>query len=150
MSDETTIDTIVFLVSLDTSTMPPVLKVTGDKYVKKSQNKQLIHWKLDDELKKKAEFVEQTECRPGFEWLSWPPPIAAVFDKAIRASKDKVSINDTHSSADSDGRWYYKLRVSLDGQVYETPMTAPDPVDVDDPCNSSRMLASSNPIIINN
>lgn len=145
-------DTIVvsndFLVSLDTSATPPVLKVTGNKYVDKSNNKRPISWKLDGDLKR-GEFVEQTDCRPGFEWLSWPPPAATIFDKASRPSKDKVEINDTHPNAGSDGRWYYKLRVRLDGQIYETPITAPDPVDVDDPCDSKRMLVSNNPVIIN-
>ena len=148
MSDENIVGSIEFLVSLDTSTTPPVLQVTGNKYVDKSSNKQSISWKLDGDLKR-GEFVEQTDCRPGFEWLSWPNPAATIFDKANRVTKDKVDIQDTHPDAGSDGRWYYKLRVRLDGQVYETTMTAPDPIEVDDPCDSKRLLVGTNPIIIN-
>lgn len=149
MSDDITIDSIEFQVSLDTTTMPPVLKVTGNKYIEKSNNKQPLTWKLDGDLKR-GEFVEQTDCRPGFEWLSWPQPAGTIFDKASRTSKDKVDINDMHPNADSDGRWYYKLRVRLDGQIYETPMTAPEPFDVDEPCdNRKRLIVGNNPVIIN-
>lgn len=152
MSDDIVIDSKEFLVSLDTSTTPPVLRVTGDNKVDKSGNKQPMTWKLGDGLKD-AEFVEDTACRPGFEWLSWPPPAEAIFDKPKRDEKDKnkLVINDTHPNADSDGRWYYKLRVRVrpDGPIYETPMTAPDLIDADDPCDSKRMMVGNNPIIIN-
>lgn len=148
MTDVTTAESIEFEVSLDSTTTPPVLKVTGDKYIEKANGKRPISWKLEGELKR-GEFVGQGDCRPGFEWLSWPPPADTIFDKANRPSNDKIDINVTHPDANSDGRWYYKLRVLLDGKVYETPMTAPDPIDVDDPCDSKRMLVSNNPIIIN-
>lgn len=148
MSEDATAGSIEFLVSLDTTTTPHVLRVTGNQYVDKSNSKQPISWKLDGDLKR-GEFVEQSDCRPGFEWLSWPPPAVTIFDKPIRANKDRVDIHDTHLDAGSDGRWYYKLRVHLDGQTYETAMTAPEPIEVDDPCNRNRMLVGNNPIIIN-
>ena len=90
------------------------------------------------------------DCRPGFEWLNWPPPDPAIFDKAQPQGKDKLAINDTNPiTGGNEGRWYYKLRVLLNGQIYETPLTAPEPVDVDDPCTSKRMMVGNNPVIIN-
>lgn len=152
MSDETITGPINFTVSLDPNNGSPVLKVAGDNKIGKSGNKQLLVWKLGIGLEN-AEFVEGTACRPGFEWLSWPPPAETIFDKAERDDKDKkkLVINDTHPSADSDGRWYYKLRVQMlpNGPIYETPMTAPEPFDVDEPCDTRRLIVGNNPVIIN-
>ena len=151
MNDETTIASIDFLVSLDTSTTPYVLTVTGNNKVGKSNNKQPLTWKLDGALKH-GEFVGMDDCRPGFERMNWPPPDPAINDKAQPQGKDKLAINDTNPiTGGSEGRWYYKLRVLLNGQIYETPLTAPEPVDVDvdDPCTSKRMMVGNNPVIIN-
>ena len=90
MNDETTIASIDFLVSLDTSTTPYVLTVTGNNKVGKSNNKQPLTWKLDGALKH-GEFVGMDDCRPGFEWLNWPPPDPAIFDKAQPQGKDKLA-----------------------------------------------------------
>ena len=79
-----------------------------------------------------------------------PSPAARALMQLQAAGKDKLAINDTTPiTGGSEGRWYYKLRVLLNGQIYETPLTAPEPVDVDDPCTSKRMMVGNNPVIIN-
>jgi len=135
-------------VSVDTS-VPYTLKVSiPDLSVEPEDGGQLIEWQLDEALSKGgAEFVDLTACKPGFEWLSAPPPAAAIFGKAVRPKKDTLEIRDTHKAgSNSKGTWLYKLRVTYEGHTYETPMA----IDLL-PAGETRtyMLVGSNPIIIN-
>jgi hypothetical protein len=127
-------------VTLDTSVTPNVLDVDdkdGNYKVNKHTNPQTISWNLTGNLAQ-AEFVSMCGNSPGFEWVSDPPPSAGIFgEPEIGANGNSLDLVDTHSNGDSDGTWIYRLRVLLDGTVYQTTSSA----GVSDVRN--------NPIIIN-
>ena len=115
----------------------------------KKSGRQKIAWRLDNSLQG-ATFVPLDAAKPGFEWISWPPPKPDIFhDRKVLPSGD-LTIEDLHETKASDGLWFYKLRVlAKDGNVYETTL-GPDSMpatDPDAPC--VRTLLSKNPIIIN-
>jgi len=134
-------------VSIDSPTLYTLKLSIDELEVAPEDARQLIEWKLDDALSGGgAEFVDLGACKPGFEWISTPPPSPAIFDKASRVRKDSIEIRDTHKkNGNSNGTWIYKLRVSYDGHVYETPV-AVGPASGD---TRAYLLIGSNPIIIN-
>lgn len=137
-------------VSLDSSTLFTLKLSITELNIDPEENKQLVEWVLDEELSRNGgEFVDLSACKPGFEWLSVPPPDAAIFDKASRPKKELIQIRDAHlkyGPKASQGTWIYKLRVSYKNEIYETPMS----VEISD-VGDARMyvLIGNNPIIIN-
>lgn len=138
----------IIIVSVDSSTSLTLKLSITELDIDPEDNKQLIEWVLDEELSRGGgEFVDLSDCKPGFEWLSLPPPDAAIFDKAVRPKKESIEIRDTHKKGTgSDGTWIYKLRVRYQHDIYETPVS----VAISD-LGETRMyvLIGNNPIIIN-
>lgn len=136
------------VVSVDSSTLLTLKLSITELDIDPENDKQLIEWVLDEELSGGGgEFVDLSVCKPGFEWLSVPPPDPAIFDKAVRPKKESIEIRDTHKKGtNSDGTWIYKLRVSYQKKIYETPVS----VAISD-LGDTRMfvLIGNNPIIIN-
>ena len=158
MTDEIPTVAHDILVSLDTSVTPHVLHVhdtDGSNSVPRKPGVQEIRWKLDDTLKH-GTFVPMAECRPGFEWLSSPPPSSAIFgEPKIESGGNALSITDRHDSDASNGTWIYKLRVKLDDVIYETVLEVqspmPPPPDKED-CEDgayAMLMVKDNPVIIN-
>lgn len=153
MTDESLTPNFI-TVSLDRIVTPPVLKVddTGGNKVPRKPDKQEIQWKLDHTLKGGA-FVPMSDCRPGFEWLSWPLAADGVFGEAnIAPSGDSLTITDLHTSETSDGTWFYRLRVRHEGTIYQTILKVEHPEDLGEgecPDAYARVMLNDNPVIIN-
>ena len=126
-------------VTLDTSVTPNVLHIhdKGNTKIHKNSNPQTISWNLTGNLAQ-AEFVSMCGNAPGFEWVSDPPPAAGIFDEPqIGANGNSLNLVDNHPSDSSKGTWIYRLRVVLDGTVYQTT------------ASTGVTSTSNNPIIIN-
>lgn len=126
-------------ITLDTSVTPPALRVHDHGHIKvgKKANPQTITWNLTGNLAQ-GEFVPMSAPDPGFEWVSSPPPPAVIFGTpTIGSNGNSLSICDNHADRTTDGRWTYRLRVSIDGAVYSTIADA------------GITNTSKNPIIIN-
>lgn len=126
-------------VNLDTSVTPHVLNVDDKGGIKISKNAkpQTISWNLTGNLAK-AEFVSLCGNSPGFEWVSDPPPATGVFSQPqIGSNGNSLNVVDNHPNSHSTGTWIYRLRVLLDGTVYQTTSQV------------SITSTSKNPIIIN-
>lgn len=126
-------------VTLDTSVTPHVLKVHDHGHIKvgKKSTAQTISWNLTGNLAQ-GQFVPTDASEPGFEWISDPPPTAGIFDTpTVGSNGNSLSICDSHADRTTDGRWIYRLRVSIDGTVYSTIADA------------GITSTSKNPIIIN-
>lgn len=126
-------------VTLDTSVTPNVLKIDdhGGTHVNQSPNPQTISWNLTGNLAQ-GQFVSICGNSPGFEWVSDPPPGTDIFGEPdIGANGNSLSIIDTHATSGSNGTWIYRLRVLLNGTVYQTTSSA------------GVTSTSNNPIIIN-
>lgn len=136
------------VVSIDPSIPFTLSLSTTELEVQPEDNKQLIEWTLDSQLAEGgAEFVDLAACKPGFEWLSAPPPSAAIFDKATRPKKDAIQMHVTSKkNGAGKGAWLYRLRVEYNKNVYETAM-AIEPVESGEV--RTYALVGSNPIIIN-
>lgn len=152
MSDEPTRDKDTIVVSLGNVAGHDLL-VVDDKNGANDRKReagitQRIRWKLDNSLKGGA-FVSLDACKPGFEWLSWPPPKQGIFfDVKIDASGD-LTIDDLNATASSVGTWIYRLRVrTANGLVYETSVGV-DLVPPADGAAEQKILIGNNPIIIN-
>ncbi len=151
MSDEPTRDKDTILVSLVNIAGHDLLVVedkNGANDRKRETVLQRIRWKLDNSLKGGA-FVSLDACKPGFEWLSWPPPKQGIFfDVKVDPSGD-LTIDDLNATATSAGVWIYRLRVrTANGLVYETSVE----VDLAPPVDGAaekKILVGNNPIIIN-
>lgn len=151
MSDEPTGDKDTILVSLVNIAGHDLLVIddkNGANDRKRETTLQRIRWKLDNSLKGAA-FVSLDACKPGFEWLSWPPPKQGIFfDVKIDASGD-LTIDDLNESANSVGIWIYRLRVrTANGLVYETSVEV-NLVPTADGAAEQKILIGNNPIIIN-
>ncbi|QIL19976.1 hypothetical protein [Thermomonas sp. HDW16] len=121
-------------VSLDTSVTPNVLDVHdhGHIHIDKKTKPQTITWNLNGVLTG-GEFVPMSDPEPGFQWVTDPPPSSEIFGEPARGSNgNSMSITDTHSNGDSDGRWVYRLCVLYNHKVYctETSIaaTVKDPI----------------------
>jgi hypothetical protein len=148
MSDETAAPKLL-TVSLDASVAPHVLKVDGNADVGKHPANQRITWTLDDSLAG-FRFKDMEECRPGFEWLSWPAPKPGIFDTARVVDKGRgLEIRDTHNDSGSDGTWLYRLRVERDGVEYETVTEVEGVVEPPGSAAYMRLMVGNNPVIIN-
>lgn len=151
MSAEPARDKDTILVSLENVAGHDLLVVedkNGANDRKREAVLQTIRWKLDNSLKGAA-FVSLDACKPGFEWLSWPPPKQGIFfDVKIDSSGD-LTIDDLNATTTSVGIWIYRLRVrTANGLVYETSV-AIDLVPPADGAVEAKMLVGNNPIIIN-
>lgn len=151
MSEESTAPSNIIKVSLDTSVEPHVLKVTddGNNDIPRKGDLQRIRWTLVGELAN-CKFVAMAECRPGFEWLSWPAPPPDVFGTAtIGGNGSWVEITDLHKDVASSGAWLYRLRVRCEGLEYETVLGVESLVEPKDGASYARVMLGNNPIIIN-
>ena len=151
MSEENTSPTNIIKVSLDTSVQPHVLKVTdnGNNDIPRKAGEQRIRWTLVGDLAN-CKFVSMTECRPGFEWLSWPAPPPHVFGTAtIGGNGTWVEITDIHEDAASAGVWLYRLRVRCDGSEYEPVLGVESRSEPKDSPSYAKVMVGNNPIIIN-
>jgi hypothetical protein len=113
-------------VTLDTSVTPNLLKVHDHGHIRidKKKNPQTITWNLTGNLAQ-GEFVAMTAAEPGFEWVSDPPPAAGIFDTPqVGSNGNSLQLVDNHANDDTDGTWIYRLRVSLNGTVYQTTSSA--------------------------
>lgn len=88
----------------------------GENNIYQSPNPQQIAWHLDGNLNQ-AKFCLQSEQPPGFAWIEAPLP--GIFSKpTINPNGRWVTLDDTHSSDASAGRWIYQIAVRLNGKVY--------------------------------
>lgn len=136
------------VVSVESSTFFTLKLDPTELNVDREDKQQLVSWELDAALKDGGgEFVDMSACKPGFEWLSVPPPVATIFDKASRPKKDTLEIRDTHKKGEkSDGTWLYRIRVKFNGAIYETPVAVDSAITTS---GTIRILIGNNPIIIN-
>ena len=125
----------ILYVTLDTSITPPALDVAdgnGENKVVKDKNNQTVKWQLTGNLKN-ANFVAMDDANPGFAWIGIQPP-AGVFDKPKPPRPGtSLTVVDHHHNNQSDGTWFYVLRVISDGALYttisaSTPKTTTNPV----------------------
>ena len=126
-------------VTLDTSVTPNVLNVHdhGRIHVDKKPGAQTISWNLTGNLAR-GEFVAMSASEPGFEWVSNPPPADDIFGTPqVCSNGNSLQLVDNHATADSDGTWIYRLRVSLGDTVYQTT------------AGTGITTTSHNPVIIN-
>lgn len=126
-------------VTLDTSVTPNVLNVDdkGGIKIPKNANPQTISWNLTGNLAR-GEFASLSGNAPGFEWVSNPPPAPGVFGQPqIGSNGNSLTVVDHHPDSNSNGTWIYRLRVLLDGTVYQTTSEI------------GIAATSKNPIIIN-
>lgn len=151
MSEESTAPSNIIKVSLDTSVQPHVLKVTdnGNNDIPRGTDLRRIRWTLVEELAN-CKFVSMAECRPGFEWLSWPAPPPHVFGAAtIGGNGSWMDITDLHKDASSAGTWLYRLRVRCEDVEYETVLAVESLAEAKDCMAYAKVLLGNNPIIIN-
>jgi hypothetical protein len=109
-------------VTLDTSVTPNALKVHDHGHIRidKKKNPQTITWNLSGNLAQ-GMFVSMGATEPGFEWISDPSPASGIFGTPqVGSNGNSLQLVDNHANDDSDGTWTYRLRVSLNGTVYET------------------------------
>lgn len=135
-------------VTLKTDVTPNVLDIDdkgGKNKVDKNPNPQTISWNLTGNLAQ-GEFVSMSAAQPGFEWIQQPP--AGVFgDPQIGSNGNSLNLVDNHPNDNSKGEWAYRLRVSLNGTVYQT--TASTGRTDRTASIASIASTSNNPLIIN-
>jgi hypothetical protein len=99
-----------------------VVDAGGNNRVRTDPHATKITWHLDGEVAQGAflPVPAQGGKQPGFEWLEPTPPDGLFGDPQISQSGNALVLEDHHHSSKTDGVWFYRLAVELDGVTYST------------------------------
>ncbi len=114
-------------VTLDKSTNPWCLDIDqkdNANHVSQGPNAQTITWQLSGNAAS-GSFDAQNASKPGFIWVSVPPPSNSIFgNPELSPNGNEMTMSDLNNSASTTGDWLYQLSATIGGVIYQSNKTS--------------------------